>query len=63
VAGAVWRVQNLVVEHGEVKGQSQADGVSGGQLGLGNVGGVLQAGVSVDCAYTVFDAQLSSLTL
>jgi hypothetical protein len=43
VAGTVWRVQDLIVEHREVKGQSQADGVSGGQLGLGNVGGVLQA--------------------
>ena len=42
VAGAVGRVEDLVVEHGEVEGQAEADGVRRGELGLGNVGGVLQ---------------------
>jgi hypothetical protein len=42
VAGAVGRVQDLVVEDGEVEGKSEADGVRRGELGLGNVGGVLQ---------------------
>lgn len=41
VARAVGRVQDLVVEDREVKGETQADGVGGGELGLGNVGGVL----------------------
>jgi hypothetical protein len=42
VAGAVGRVQDLVVEDGEVEGKAEADGVRRGELGLGNVGGVLQ---------------------
>ena len=42
MAGAVGRVEDLVVEHGEVEGQAEADGVRRGELGLGNVGGVLQ---------------------
>lgn len=41
VAGTIGRVQDLVVEHGEVQGKTQADGVSGGEISLGNVGGVL----------------------
>lgn len=43
VAGTVGGVQNLVVEHGEVESQSEADRVGGGKLGLGNVGSVLQS--------------------
>ena len=42
VAGTVRRVEDLVVEDGEVKGKTETDGVSGSELGLGNVGGVLQ---------------------
>lgn len=41
VASAVGRVQDLVVEDREVQGQTQADGVGGGELGLSNVGGRL----------------------
>ena len=41
MARAVGRVQDLVVEDREVEGETQADGVGGGELGLGNVGGVL----------------------
>ena len=42
VASTVGRVQDLVVEDGEVEGQTQADGVGRGQLGLGDVGGALR---------------------
>ena len=41
VASTIGRVEDLVVEHGEVESKTQADGVSGGQVGLSNVGGVL----------------------
>jgi hypothetical protein len=41
VASAVGRVQDLVVEDREVQGQTQADGVGRGELGLSNVGGRL----------------------
>ena len=41
VAGLVGSVQDLVVENGEVEGQTQADGVSGRQLSLGDLGGGL----------------------
>lgn len=42
VAGAVGRVQDLVVEDGEVERQTQADRVGRGQLRLGDVGGALR---------------------
>jgi hypothetical protein len=42
VASAIGGVQNLVVEDREVKGQTKADGVGGGQLCLGDIGGVLK---------------------
>ena len=38
MAGLVGSIENLVVEDGEVQGKTQADGVSGRQLGLGNLG-------------------------
>lgn len=41
MASTVGRVQNLVVENGEVESQTQADGVSRGQLGLGDIGSAL----------------------
>ena len=41
MAGTVWGVQDLVVEDGEVEGQAKADGVGWSQLGLCNVGGIL----------------------
>ena len=41
VASLVGRVQDLVVEDGEVKSKSETDGVGGGEVGLGNLGGVL----------------------
>ena len=42
MAGTVGRVEDLVVEDGEVEGETETDGVSGSELGLGNVGGVLE---------------------
>jgi len=44
VAGTVRRVEDLVVEDGEVQGKTQADRVGGGEIGLGNIGGVLSYG-------------------
>ena len=41
LASLVWRVEDLVVEDGEVEGEAETDGVSGSELGLGNVGSVL----------------------
>ena len=41
MAGTVGRVEDLVVEDGEVEGETETDGVGGSELGLGNVGGVL----------------------
>lgn len=41
VAGLIRRVENLVVEDGEVQSQTQADGVGRGKLSLGNLGGSL----------------------
>ena len=42
VAGAVGRVQDFVVEYGEVQGQTEADGMGGRELALGDIGGGLQ---------------------
>lgn len=42
VASTVGRVQDLVVEDGEVEGETEADGVGRRQLRLGDVGGVLR---------------------
>ena len=47
VAGTVGRVEDLVVEDGEVEGETETDGVSGSELGLGNVGGVLQNSLDI----------------
>jgi hypothetical protein len=41
VARLVGCVQDLVVEHGEVEGQAETDGVSGRKLSLGDLGGSL----------------------
>ena len=41
MASLVRRVEDLVVENGEVEGKSEADGVGGGQAGGGNLGGGL----------------------
>ena len=37
MAGALWGIQDLIVEHGEVQGQAQADGVSGCQVHQSNI--------------------------
>lgn len=42
VAGAVGGVQDLVIEDREVQGQTQADRVSGSELGLSDIGGALE---------------------
>jgi hypothetical protein len=47
VASTVGRVEDLVVEHGEVQGETEADGVSGGELGLSDVGGALNKGEAI----------------
>lgn len=41
VASTVGRVQDLVVENGEVEGETETDGVGGGKISLGDIGGVL----------------------
>lgn len=41
VASLIGGVQNLVVEDGEVQGETQADGVGGRKLGLSNLSGSL----------------------
>ena len=41
MAGLIRSVENLVVEDGEVQGKTKADGVSGRQLSLGDLGGSL----------------------
>lgn len=41
VACLVGRVQDLVVEDGEVESKTKADGVGWGKIGLGNLGRVL----------------------
>lgn len=41
VASTVGRVQDLVVENGEVESKAKTDGVSRSELGLSNVGGAL----------------------
>lgn len=41
VARLVGRVHDFVVEHREVKGKTQADGVSGGKVCLGDLSGIL----------------------
>jgi hypothetical protein len=51
VACAVRRVQDLVVEDGEVQGETETDGVGRGELSLGNIGGALRGRVSVSCMY------------
>lgn len=40
-ASAIRRVENFVIENREVEGQSEADGVGGGQVYHGNVAGSL----------------------
>lgn len=41
VAGLVRSIEDLVVEDREVEGKAEADGVSGGELSLGDLGGGL----------------------
>lgn len=41
MASLVGSIEDLVVEDREVEGKTQADGVGGRQLGLGNLGGSL----------------------
>ena len=47
MAGAVRRVEDLVIEDREVESQTKADGVGRGQLGLSNIGSALDADGSV----------------
>lgn len=42
VAGSVRRVQNLVVENGEIEGKTKTDGMGRGKLGLRNVRSILE---------------------
>lgn len=44
VASTVGRVEDLIVEYGEVQSETEADRVSGGEISLGNFGSVLDGG-------------------
>lgn len=46
VAGTVWRVEDLVVEDGEVQRETKTNGVGRGEISLGNIGGALDWRVS-----------------
>jgi len=46
MASTIWRVQNLVIEDGEVEGQAEADWVGWGKFGLSDIGSVLWKWVS-----------------
>jgi hypothetical protein len=59
VASAVGRVEDLVVEDREVKGQTQPDRVGWGELGLCDVGGVLYGKRSAQPPSTPFPKQLT----
>lgn len=48
MASAIGGIQNLVVEDGEVESEAKADGVGRSEVGLGNIGGVLNS--SADCS-------------
>jgi hypothetical protein len=39
LAGLVWRVENLVVEHRKVQSETETDGVGGGEVLGSNLGG------------------------
>ena len=41
MAGAIGRIQDLVVEYGEVECEAETDWVRGSQLGLRDIGGIL----------------------
>ncbi len=56
VASLIGGVQDLVVENGEVEGETEADGVRGRQLGLRNFGG------SLVCIQRLVGRLLSSVT-
>jgi len=43
VASTVWGVEDLVVENGEVEGETETDRVGRCELGLGNIGSVLRS--------------------
>ena len=43
MTGAVRGVQDLIVEHGEVECETKTDGMSGSQLGLRDIGSVLES--------------------
>ncbi len=41
MAGSIGRIEDLVVEDGEIERESQTDRVGRRQLGLGDLGGIL----------------------
>lgn len=47
MACLVRRVENLIVENGEVKGKTQADGVGGSKVSLSDFSGILVGGQRV----------------
>lgn len=49
VASTVGGVKDLVIENGEVQGKAKADGVSRGEVSLGNIGSVLFQMIVSDC--------------
>jgi len=42
VASTVWGVEDLVIENGEVEGQTETDRVGWSQVGLSDIGSVLE---------------------
>ena len=45
MASTVWGVEDFVVEDGKVQRQAETDGVCWGEVGLGDIGGVLHLSV------------------
>jgi hypothetical protein len=65
VASLVRRVEDLVVEHREVKSQTEADGMSGGKVGLSDFGSALvglERGIGSTLA-AVANSELSKVTV
>jgi hypothetical protein len=65
VASTVRGVQNLIVEDGEVQGETQADGVGGRKLSLGDIGGSLVSleGLIGRVLAAVANGELSQVTV
>lgn len=65
MAGTIGGVQDLVVEDGEVQGETETDGVGGSKVGLGNLSGGLVGlkGSIGGTLATVADGELGKVTV